>query len=160
MQVDSTGTVHIAWWTGKQGAAGTFYARSTDKGASFSEPIALGAAEFSAPAHVQLALGVAGTVVAVWDDGTVKTPKVVMRTSRDNGIPFGPTVAVSTAGQAATFPVLGLRGQELTIAWSEQSEMEHDHEKEMMPNMKDPKVMKGLSRVGALAVRVRSGRVN
>ena len=57
MQVDSAGAVHIAWWTGKQGAAGTFYARSTDKGATFGTPIALGVGEFSAPAHVQLALG-------------------------------------------------------------------------------------------------------
>jgi len=44
-------------------------------------------------------------------------------------------------------------------AWSEQSEMEHDYEQEMMPNMKDPKVIKGLSRVGESAVRIRSGRL-
>lgn len=159
MQVDSAGTVHVAWWTGKQGSAGTFYARSTDHGATFSQPIPLGAAEFSAPAHVQLALGSAGTVVAVWDDGTVKTPKVVMRVSHDSGSSFGPTALVSSEGQAATFPVLALRGPEVTIAWSEQSQMEHDHEKATMPNMKDPKAVKGLSRVGESAVRVRSGRL-
>jgi len=159
MQVDSAGTVHIAWWTGKQGAAGAFYARSTDHGASFSAPIALGAAEFSAPAHVQLALGPGGTVVAVWDDGTVKTPKVVMRVSHDNGQSFGPRTAVSADGQAATFPVLAFSGRAITIAWAEQSQVEHDHEQAMMPNMKDPKAMKGLSRVGESAVRVRTGRI-
>ena len=159
MQVDSAGTVHIAWWTGKQGSAGTFYAKSTDKGATFGEPVALGTAEFSAPAHVQLALGAEGTVVAVWDDGTVKTPKVVMRVSHDNGASFAPASLVSAEGQAATFPVLALSGKDLTIAWSEQSQMEHDHEKAMAPNMKDPKVEKGLSRVGESAVRVRSGRL-
>jgi hypothetical protein len=159
MQVDSAGAVHIAWWTGKQGSAGTFYAHSTDQGATFSQPIPLGAAEFSAPAHVQLALGSAGTVVAVWDDGTVKTPKVVMRVSHDSGSSFGPATLVSNEGQAATFPVLAVRGPEVTIAWSEQSQMEHDHEKATMPNMKDPKAVKGLSRVGESAVRVRSGRL-
>jgi len=159
MQVDSAGTVHIAWWTGKQGSAGAFYARSTDKGATFGEPIALGVAEFSAPAHVQLALGAEGSVVAVWDDGTVKTPKVVMRVSHDNGASFGPRTLVSTEGRAATFPVLALAGKDLTIAWSEQSQSEHDHEKSMEPNMKDPKAVKGLSRVGESAVRVRSGRL-
>ena len=82
MQVDSTGAVHIAWWTGKQGSAGTYYARSTDGAKSFDAPVALGVGEFSAPAHIQLALGPQGTVVTVWDDGTVKTPKVVMRVSR------------------------------------------------------------------------------
>ena len=159
MQVDSAGTVHIAWWTGKQGSAGAFYARSTDKGATFGEPVALGASEFSAPAHVQLALGANQTVVAVWDDGTVKTPRVVMRVSRDNGASFAPATLVSTEGRAATFPVLALSGKDLTIAWSEQSQMEHDHEKATMPNMKDPKAVKGLSRVGESAVRVRNGRL-
>ena len=159
MQVDSAGAVHVAWWTGKQGSAGVFYARSTDRGATFGPPITLGAAEFSAPAHVQLALGAEGSVVAVWDDGTVKTPKVVMRVSHDDGASFGPPALVSTEGRAATFPVLALAGKDLTIAWSEQSQSEHDHEKMMEPNMKDPKVVKGLSRVGESAVRVRSGRL-
>ena len=159
LQVDSAGTVHIAWWTGKQRAAGTFYARSTDKGATFAAPIPLGVGEFSAPAHVQLALGPDQTIVAAWDDGTVKTPKVVMRVSHDNGTSFGPAALVSSEGRAATFPVLALRDRDLTIAWAEQSEAEHDHEKDMAPNMKDPKAVKGLSRVGQSAVRVRNGRL-
>ena len=160
MQVDSAGVVHIAWWTGKQGVAGTYYARSTDGGKTFLDPVALGVGEFSAPAHVQLALGPEGTVVTVWDDGTVKTPKVVMRVSRDGGASFSPATLVSTEGRAATFPVLALRDKDITIAWSEQSESAHDHAKASTPNMKDPKVMKGLSRVGESAVRVRSGRLD
>jgi len=159
MQVDSSGVVHIAWWTGKQGAAGTYYARSIDKGETFQSPVALGVDEFSAPAHVQLALGTGGTVVAVWDDGTVKTPKVVMRVSHDDGATFSEPTLVSAEGRAATFPVLALRDKEVTIAWSEQSQAEHDHEKEMAPNMKDPKAVKGLSRVGDSAVRVRTARL-
>ena len=95
----------------------------------------------------------------MWDDGTVKTPKVVMRVSHDDGATFGEPSLVSTEGRAATFPVLALRDKELTIAWSEQSQSEHDHAKEMAPNMKDPKAVKGLSRVGESAVRVRTGRL-
>ena len=158
MQVDSAGTVHIAWWTGLQGKAGVYYARSTDDAATFHDPVALGVGEFSAPAHVQLALG-GGKVVAVWDDGTVKTPKVVMRVSADGGATFAPATLVSADGRAATFPVLALRDQDVTIAWSEQSQAEHDHAKETAPNMKDPKAVKGLSRVGESAVRVRTGRL-
>ena len=159
MQVDSAGTLHVVWWTGKEGAAGTYYARSTDKAATFQEPVPLGVGEFSAPSHVQLALGPAGKVVAVWDDGTVKIPKVVMRVSHDGGASFSPATLVSGEGRAATFPVLAIRDSELTIAWSEQSESQHDHAKATAPNMKDPKVMKGLSRVGDSGVRVRSGRL-
>jgi hypothetical protein len=159
MQVDSSGTVHVAWWTGKQGAAGTYYARSTDNGTTFQPPVPLGVGEFSAPAHVQLALGPEKTVVAVWDDGTVKTPKVVMRVSHDAGATFSEPTLISGEGRAATFPVLALKDKDITIAWSEQSEAEHDHEKMSAPNMKDPKAVKGLSRVGDSAVRVRSGRL-
>lgn len=158
MQVDSAGTVHIAWWTGVEGKAGVYYARSTDNGATFEAPVALGVSEFSAPAHAQLAIG-DGKVVVVWDDGTVKTPRVVMRVSADGGATFSPPTLVSTEGRAATFPVLALRGRSLTIAWSEQSEAEHDHVRASAPNMKDPKAVKGLSRVGASVVRVRGGRL-
>ena len=150
--------VRVAWWTGLQGKAGVYYARSTDDAATFHDPVALGVGEFSAPAHVQLALG-GGKVVAVWDDGTVKTPKVVMRVSADGGATFAPATLVSADGRAATFPVLALRDQDVTIAWSEQSQAEHDHAKETAPNMKDPKAVKGLSRVGESAVRVRTGRL-
>lgn len=159
MQVDSAGNVHIAWWTGVKGAAGTYYARSVDNGASFEKPVSLGVAEYSAPAHVQLALGPGRSVVAVWDDGTVRTPEVVMRVSHDGGASFAPPMLVSTGGRAATFPVLALRDDELTIAWSEQSPAEHEHEKMTEPNMKDPKAVKGLGRVGDTVVRVRTGRL-
>jgi len=158
MQVDSAGAVHIAWWTGLEGKAGVYYARSTDAGTTFGAPVPLGVSEFSAPAHVQLALG-GGKVVAVWDDGTVKTPRVVMRVSADGGATFSPPTLVSTEGRAATFPVLALRDRDLTVAWSEQSEAEHDHARASAPNMKDPKAVKGLSRVGASVVRVRRGRL-
>jgi len=83
----------------------------------------------------------------------------VLRVSHDNGASFGPLTLVSADGRAAMFPVLALAGKDLTIAWSEQSQSEHDHEKTMEPNMKDPKAVKGLSRVGESAVRVRSGRL-
>jgi hypothetical protein len=160
MQVDSAGRVHIAWWTGKQGAAGTYYAQSSDGGKSFRKPVALGVSEFSAPAHVQLALGPGGTIVTVWDDGTVKTPKVVMRVSADGGRSFSPATGVSAAGVAATFPVLAVRDKEITIAWSEQSPEVHDHATMMAPDMKDPKAVKGLPEVGQTAVRVRTGRLH
>ena len=94
----------------------------------------------------------------MWDDGTVKTPKVVMRVSHDNGASF--SAADARQRGRASGDVSGARARatkELTIAWSEQSEAEHDHEKEMAPNMKDPKAVKGLSRVGESAVRVRNG---
>jgi hypothetical protein len=119
LQVDSTGRVHVAWWTGKTGAAGVAYARSDDGGRSFNAPVPLGIANYSRPAHVQLGLGRGGVVAAAWDDGTMETPRIVMRLSRDGGASFGPVQDVSAAGVQAGFPAVAVGDSMLTLVWSE-----------------------------------------
>lgn len=119
LQVDASGRVHIAWWTGKQGAAGVWYAHSDDGARSFGAPIALGVAEFSRPAHVQLALGSGGRVVAAWDDGTMASPRVVVRTSATRGDQWSDVAILSDSGKAAGFPVVAAQGERVTVAWSE-----------------------------------------
>jgi hypothetical protein len=155
MQVDSAGRVHVAWWTGKEGAAGVAYARSDDRGATWSEPVALGIAQYSQPAHVQLALGAGNVVVATWDDGTRKVPRIVLRVSDNGGATFGPAQAVSSAGVHAGFPVVALGDTALTVLWSEEGaaasdQMDADHgEHEAM-----------LHPVGAAQVMVRQARLD
>lgn len=41
LAVDRSGTVHVAWFTGKEGEAGLYYARSTDGGRSFGARVPL-----------------------------------------------------------------------------------------------------------------------
>lgn len=159
MQIDAAGHLHVAWWTGKEGAAGVYYARSDDGGQTFATPVALGVARFSRPAHVQLALGDSGRVVVEWDDGTVKVPHVTVRVSRDGGGTFGPAEIVNTPGRAATFPVLGLAGRRLAIAWSEEGADVAAHEEQAEPDMKDPKAAMGLHAIGTSQVLMRSGTV-
>jgi hypothetical protein len=117
--VDSAGTLHVAWWTGKEGNAGVFYARSSDGGKTFTAPTALGAAQFSQPAHVQLALARPDRVVVTWDDGTLQIPRVVARLSSDGGTHFAAPVTLSAEGRSASFPVVGISGDSIAIAWSE-----------------------------------------
>ena len=159
LQVDGEGRVHVAWWTGKEGAAGVFYARSDDGGRTFSPATPLGVARFSRPAHVQLALGEGGRVVAAWDDGTRKTPQVVVRVSDDGGATFGAPVPASAPGRAAGYPVLAVAGRRVTVAWSEQSAEAAAHAQHAMPNMKDPKATMGLTPVGETEVLVRKGEL-
>ena len=159
MQVDADGRLHVAWWTGKEGSAGVYYARSDDGARSFATVVPLGVAEFSKPAHVQLAVGASGTVAVTWDDGTMRTPSVVLRLSRDGGASFAEAMRVSGEGRAATFPVLAVTGDELTVAWVEQSVDALEHAEHAKPDMKDPTAVMGLPSVGAGAVLVRSGRL-
>ena len=158
MQVDAAGRVHIGWWTGREGAAGAYYARSDDGARTFSEPVALGVAAFSRPAHVQLALA-GETVVAAWDDGTLETPRVRVRVSRDAGKSFGPTTDASAAGRAAGFPVVGAVGDSLVLAWSERSAAAEAHERNAHPDMSNPAAVMPLSAVGEAEVVVRRGRM-
>jgi BNR repeat-like domain len=121
MQVDAAGRLHVAWWTGKEGAAGAYYARSDDGGRTFSDPVTLGAAAFSRPAHVQLTCVDEQIIVAAWDDGTVAIPRVRVRVSRDGGKTFASAVDASAADRAAGYPVVAAVGDSLVLAWSERS---------------------------------------
>ena len=159
LQVGGEGRLHIAWWTGKEGRAGVWYARSDDGARTFAAPVPLGVAGFSRPAHVQLALGAGGLVAAAWDDGTQATPQVLLRVSRDGGRSFAAAVPVSAVGRAATFPVVALRERTISVAWAEQSRADAEHAAAHAPDMKDPKAVKGLSRVGESVVLLRSGAV-
>jgi hypothetical protein len=156
--VDAKGRVHAAWWTGKEGAAGVWYARSDD-GERFGEPVALGVAKRSSPSHVQLAFGAGDVVVAAWDDGTSGHRRALMRVSRDGGASFAATSVLSDAGDAATFPVLAVRGDSVTVAWTSQSEVSYDKAERERPDMKMRGMMMPLPAVGEARVIVRRGRV-
>jgi hypothetical protein len=157
LQVDSQGSVHVAWWTGKQGSAGVWYARSDNGALTFSAPIPLGVGEFSRPAHVQLALGGQGRIVAAWDDGTLATPRIVVRASKDWGAHWSEPNVLSDSGRVASFPVVVASRERVTVAWSEQSEASAAHSAHI--DMKDPKATMPLSAVGDARVLVRRGTI-
>jgi hypothetical protein len=159
LAVDSNQRLHVTWWSGKEGAAGVFYARSDDGGKTFEHVTPMGTAEFSQPAHVQLAIGDSGVVAVAWDDGTLQTPRVALRISRDGGDHFGPAQLISASGRAASFPVLALNGRELTVAWTEQSADYARAASAARPDMSDPHASMGLSQVGQSEVLVRSGEI-
>lgn len=166
MQVDAKGRLHIAWWSGKQGAAGVFYARSDDAGQSFATREPLGVADFSKPAHVQLALDAsAGTdprVVVAWDDGTVRTARVVVRVSHDGGSTFAPMTVASAAATPATFPVLAIEHGRVALAWAEETAADAaaeaaEHAKHDMKGMK--MAPQPLPSVGGRKIVVREGTI-
>ena len=156
IQVDDKGGVHIAWWTGKQGSAGVWYARSDNGAMTFSKPIPLGVAEFSRPAHVQIALGGQDRIIAAWDDGTLATPRIVVRTSKTRGATWSEPSMLSDSSRAAGFPVVAATKERMAVAWSEQPlSAVHDAH----TAMKDPNATMPLSAVGDARVLVRRGTI-
>jgi hypothetical protein len=153
--VDGRNVVHVTWWTGKEGAAGVFYARSTDGGRTFGGVTPLGAAKYSRPAHVQMVLASNDRVVVAWDDGTRQVPQVILRVSNDGGAHFADAATVSASGRAASFPVLAVHDDSLAIAWSEMSAERAGAASAAAA--KDKKAPKGLEAVGDAQVFVRRG---
>jgi hypothetical protein len=155
MKVDAAGAVHIAWWTGKPGEAGVWYARSTDGGRTWTaQPIAVG--ERASPAHVQLALAPDAQVVVAWDDGTAALPGILLRTSADGGASFAPAVRVSGTGVAGAYPVLAVHHDSVTVAWTQTADSAYRAMLAERPDMKDPAARMALPRVGQQEVWLRS----
>jgi hypothetical protein len=155
--VDAQGAVHVAWWTGKEGEAGIYYAKSTDGAKTFAaQPIATG--DRARPAHVQLA--VAGErVYLAWDDGLGETPRVLLRRSADGGERFQTEELLSEPGVAASFPVLAVHGDSVAVAWSQTTAAEHRAKLAAMIDMKDPEAAMPLPRVGQSEILVRVGAI-
>jgi hypothetical protein len=154
LRTAADGSVHIAWWTGVPGEAGVWYARSDDDGATWqAQPIAIG--ETSTPAHVQLALGSNGVVLLAWDDGLGATPTVRLRASRDGGQTFLKAHQLSDATVAGTYPVLGIAGDSVVVAWTQVSDAAHRDMMAHRPDMSDTSARMPLPRVGQQEVVVR-----
>jgi hypothetical protein len=147
LKVDAAGTVHIGWWTGRQGAAGVWYGRSTDGGRTWTAT-PIDTASRSAPAHVQLALSEQGAVVVAWDDGQSSRPRIFLRASFDKGQVFGPQLAFSDSAVAGQYPVLDIHHDSITVAWSQVADAAYRAELAARPDMKDPNARMSLPRVG------------
>ena len=155
---DDRGRLHVTWWTGKEGSAGVYYTQSVDGGRTFAPATPLGVAKFSRPAHVQMALAPNNRVIVAWDDGTKQMPQVVFRASSDGGAHFADAAEVSTAGRAASFPVLGVARDSIAIAWSEVS-AETATAAAAAAASKDRMAPKGLEAVGEAQVFMRRGTI-
>ncbi|HET8769961.1 MAG TPA: sialidase family protein [Gemmatimonadaceae bacterium] len=150
---DSTGRPHIAWWTGREGRSGVWYARADEQG-RFGTPVALSEMGAMRPVHVQLA--VEGDIVAAaWDDAMTPVPRVMVRVSHDGGASFGAPAVLSAAGEAALFPVIGLVNGRLTVAWTQKAAEAHHHDGSTRPDMSKATAVMGLPEVGQAAVIVR-----
>lgn len=70
MTIDSTGTLHIAWYTGATGRQGMYYATSTDNGQSFSKPLPILTGDWVPPQRIYITIDNADTVWLTWEDAT------------------------------------------------------------------------------------------
>lgn len=155
LRVDAKDQVHIGWWTGATSGPGVWYARSVDGGERWSaQPI--DTATGAPVSHVQLAVR-HGEIAVAWEGGRGPLPAIFLRHSLDDGVRFSPAEQLSTDGVAATFPVLGLYGDSVLVAWTQVGDsayralLEHNRE----PEGADERM--ALPRVGEQEIIARRG---
>ena len=70
MAIDSTGTLHIVWYTGATDHQGMYYATSTDNGQNFSEPMPILTGDWVPPQRIYIAVDNDDIVWLTWEDAT------------------------------------------------------------------------------------------
>jgi hypothetical protein len=116
LAVDDAGAAHVAWFTGKEGGAGVFYAREGAGADAFEEAVPLLTAETLPAAHPALVLTASGPLIAINLAANGQRALTLARIS--NGKAFS-TVVPNTAGADHPHLVTLPDGSAL-VAWTEQ----------------------------------------
>ena len=117
--IDSTGRLRAAWFTGKEGGAGVYYAASEDGGATFSEPVALATDEYFPHANVRMDLDGEDNAWVTWDDRRTADGAVqLVRVGADGAVT--PLLDEALAGLTADIAV-GSAGA--VVVWLAQDEI-------------------------------------
>src|SRR5690606_29153629 len=111
--VDSAGRLHVAWYTGREGRQGVFYAVSEDGGRSFGPRVALVEGEWVPVSLVRLAVDPRGGTWFVWDDRRGEARMVHLAHAAEGGRPR-PVGVVPVPGAA---PVIAMHGNTMGLAW-------------------------------------------
>lgn len=114
LSIASNGTHHLAWFTGDgRKGGGVFYARSSDVGRTFSEPVRFADAELGGHPSV-LSLG--SSVFLVWKqsvDGTA----LMAAASHDGGKTWSAPRVLAQTRHGSDHPLLVSDGRDALVSW-------------------------------------------
>ena len=119
LAISAAGTYHAAWFTNGSVRQGLFYARSTDGGRSFSQPMALSSPERH-PARPYV-LATEGAVWLTWKEFDGNQAIVRLRQSRDDGITWSEPKTIARTTGDSDQPLLVSDGHRAFLSW-----MTHD----------------------------------
>jgi hypothetical protein len=115
LAIGEDGTYHAAWFTGSDSRQGVFYARSTDGGRTFSEPIRIGDSVHNPTRPYVLASP--GRVWLAWKEYANQQATVSLMVSRDSGASWSaPRVLARTEG-FSDHPLLISDGRVPYLSW-------------------------------------------
>jgi hypothetical protein len=115
LSISPAGTYHAVWFTAGKARKGLFYARSTDGGTTFSEPVAIGRPDRS-PSRPYI-LASAGGAAIVWKEFDGERTTVNVMTSDDDGAAWSQPKAIAATSDASDHPLLVSDGRRIFLSW-------------------------------------------
>jgi hypothetical protein len=119
LAIGADGTWHVTWWSGGGARRGLFHAYSTDAGANFSAPVALGEARHQ-PGHGRL-LAMRDGLLLAWREFDGETTRIRLQRSADGRSWTAPEDVAATR-DAADRPVLLQGGGRAYLSWQTAAE--------------------------------------
>lgn len=120
LTVTRDGAYHAAWFTNGRVRKGLFYARSTDGGRSFSDPLPIGDPDH-APGRPDL-LGFDGKLWLAWKEFDGDHTNVMTMVSHDNGAHWSSPKAIAATSEESDHPILVSDGRHAFLSWQTQKE--------------------------------------
>jgi hypothetical protein len=120
LAIDAGGAYHIAWFTGAKDRAGLHYARSTDRGATWTGPLAFGNPRAQS-AHPAL-LATPRRLHLAWKEFDGSAAVVVAMYSTDRGANWSAPRVVARSTSASDHPLLIAHGERAYLSWNAAAE--------------------------------------
>ena len=115
LAVSAAGVQHVAWFTQGSARTGSFYARSTDQGKSYSNPVAIGNPE-AMPGRPYL-LATPKALWLTWKEFDGKRAAVFAQYSTDDGIQWSSPKLIAEAVGYSDHPLLVEREGIAYLSW-------------------------------------------
>jgi hypothetical protein len=120
LAISADGAYHLTWFTNGTVRKGLFYARSSDGGHSFSDPMPVGRGDRN-PSHPTL-VAAKDTLWLAWKEFDGQKTAVPVMMSSDEGLTWSaPNVAAETA-DASDHPLLVTNGMRVFLSWQTRAE--------------------------------------
>jgi hypothetical protein len=120
LSVGPDGAYHVTWFTEGKARQGSFYARSTDGGASFSAPMRIGDPDRQAGRAQVLASG--GAVWLAWQEFDGEQTTIFARRSGDGGASWSAPREIARTMDEADHPLLVAYRDHVFVSWLTRAE--------------------------------------
>lgn len=120
LSIAPDGAYHATWFTNGSLRQGLFYARSTDQGATFSEPMPIGDLN-QAPSH-PFVLADRESVLLTWKEFDGDFTAIRVMRSGDRGRTWSKPMTVARTDKASDHPLLITDGHKVFLSWLSQTD--------------------------------------